>query len=256
MIIINIIKFRLVSGIILIPATADGKGGYFAFDTGASRTAINKEYFPEFKGEEVEVVKFSEDVKKAGAIKGVLPLIKFSNVEIENKEVLIMDLMYVENALKQLVPNLVFLGSIGMDIIGNYNILLDYKNEEINLNPKIDFENKKVVSLEMDTLPIINLEILNKEYRFVLDTGANTCLLDESFKDNKDIVPKSEESSLLLIPCVNVSGLEFKEVSAVISDISSIKKKVNIDGVIGYQILSQNKTVLDFKNKCLIFEIE
>ena len=30
-----------------------------------------------------------------------------------------------------------------MDIIGNYNILLDYKNEEINLNPKIDFENKK-----------------------------------------------------------------------------------------------------------------
>lgn len=41
------IAFRLIKGIMLIPATADGQEGYFAFDTGAMQTAVNRAYFPE-----------------------------------------------------------------------------------------------------------------------------------------------------------------------------------------------------------------
>lgn len=40
------IPFKLVAGIMLIPVTANEKEGYFAFDTGAIQTAVNKAHFP------------------------------------------------------------------------------------------------------------------------------------------------------------------------------------------------------------------
>ena len=40
------IPYKLVSGIMLIQVTANGKEGFFAFDTGAMQTAVNKGAFP------------------------------------------------------------------------------------------------------------------------------------------------------------------------------------------------------------------
>ena len=45
------IPYKLVSGIMLIQVTANGKEGFFAFDTGAMQTAVNKAHFPEMQGE-------------------------------------------------------------------------------------------------------------------------------------------------------------------------------------------------------------
>ena len=46
----------------LIPATANEKVGFFAFDTGAMQTAVNKAYFPEMQGEHINITKFSGEV--------------------------------------------------------------------------------------------------------------------------------------------------------------------------------------------------
>lgn len=54
------IPYKLVNGIMLIPATANDKEGFFAFDTGAMQTAINKAYFQEMQGERIDIAKFSE----------------------------------------------------------------------------------------------------------------------------------------------------------------------------------------------------
>lgn len=61
------IAFRLIKGIMLLPATADGQEGYFAFDTGAMQTAVNRAYFPELQGGTIEIAKFTEGVKKTNA---------------------------------------------------------------------------------------------------------------------------------------------------------------------------------------------
>lgn len=66
------IAFRLIKGIMLIPATADGQEGYFAFDTGAMQTAVNRAYFPELQGDIIEIAKFTEGVKKTNAEEGML----------------------------------------------------------------------------------------------------------------------------------------------------------------------------------------
>ena len=46
----------------------------------------------------------------------------------------------------------------------------------------------------------------------------------------------------------------YEKITAVISDISAIKKKVPVDGGIGYQVLSPQRSILDFKNHRLILE--
>ena len=82
------IPYKLVNGIILIPVTANGNEGFFAFDTGAMRTAINKAYFPEMQGEHIDIAKFSEEVKKSAADKGILNALRFSDIELSDMSVL------------------------------------------------------------------------------------------------------------------------------------------------------------------------
>ena len=99
------------------------------------QTAINKAYFPEMQGEHVDIAKLSEGVKKSTADKGTLNVLHFSDVERSDVPVLIMDLMYVEKALKPAMPDLKLLGSLGIDVMRNYTVLSDYTAGEIILAP-------------------------------------------------------------------------------------------------------------------------
>ena len=248
------IPYKLVDGIILVSVTANGKEGFFAFDTGAMETAVNRAYFPEIQGEHIDVAKFSEGVKKSSADEGILDTLRFADEERSNMPVLIMDLMYVENALKPAMPDLKFLGTLGIDVIQSYTVLLDYNATEIILDPEYDFESQLMIPMRYVNLPVIEVEVANRTCDFVLDTGANTCLLGQSFQNAPQLIPASKTPNIVTAPVVRVGENKYENITSVISDISAIKKKVPVEGVIGYQILSPQRSVLDFKNHMLIME--
>lgn len=248
------IPYKLVAGIMLISATANGKDGFFAFDTGAMQTAVNKAHFPEMQGKHIDIAKFSEGVKKDAAEEGLLNTLRFSDIERSDMPVLIMDLMYVENALKAAMPDLKFLGTLGIDVIMNYTVLLDYKATEIILDPEHGFENQTVVPMKYEKLPIIEVEVANRTCDFVLDTGASICLLGQDFQNDPQLIPASEAPNMVTVPVVRVSENAYEEIKATISDISAIKEKVPVEGVIGYQILSPQRSILDFKHHRLMME--
>lgn len=250
----HIIPFTLISGIILIPVTANEQRGYFAFDTGAMQTAVNKAYFPEMQGEHIDIAKFSEKVKESVADKGLLNALCFSDIERVNLPVLIMDLMYVENVLKAAMPDLKLLGTLGIDVIGDYTVLLDYNSTDLILDPQHGFDNQMNVTMRYEKLPVIEIEAANRTCDFVLDTGANTCLLGQSFLNDPQLTPVSEAPNIVTIPLVRLGDNEYGNITAAISDISAIQKRVPIEGVIGYQILSPQRCILDFKNNQLIME--
>lgn len=252
----HMVPFTLVNGIILVPVTADEQTGYFAFDTGAMQTAVNKAYFPKQQGEHIDIGIFSEEVKESKADKGFLNSLRFTDIELSNIPVLSMDLMYVENILKTVMPDIKLLGTLGIDIIGKHTVLLDYNSSEIILDPQHGFERKIIVPMKHEKLPVIKIEMVNGTFDFVLDTGANTCLLGKSFLNNPDILPVSEASNIVSVQYVRLGSNKYENITAVISDISAIQKKISIDGVIGYQILSQQRAILDFENKQLILEKE
>jgi len=248
------ISFTLVNGIILIPAIANEQAGYFAFDTGAMQTAVNKVYFSELQGKRIDIGIFSEKVKESVADKGILTSLRFSDIKYVNLPVLIMDLMYVENVLKTVMPEMKLLGTLGIDVISNYTVLLDYNSLELVLNPRQGFDNHIIVPMKIETLPVIKIEVADRTFDFVLDTGANTCLLGQSFLNDHHLIPVSEVPKIVTMPDVCVGKNRYKDITATISDISAIQKKVPVEGVIGYQILSQQRTILDFRNHQLVLE--
>lgn len=248
------IPFKLVAGIMLIPVTANEKEGFFAFDTGAMQTAVNKAHFQEIHGECTDIAKYSEGVKKASAAEGILNTLRFSDVACSDLPVLIMDLMYVENLLKAAMPDVKFLGTLGIDVIRNYTVLLDYNAAEIILDPKHDFESQLMIPMRYVNLPVIEVEVANRTCDFVLDTGANTCLLEQSFQNDPQLIPAFQTPNIVTVPVVRVGENKYENITAVISDISAIQKKVPVEGVIGYQVLSPQRSVLDFKNHQLIME--
>ena len=79
-------------------------------------------------------------------------------------------------------------------------------------------------------------------------------MLGQSFQDEPQLITVSERPDIVNISAVCVGENEYKSINAVISDISAIQKRVLADGVIGYQVLSMQRSILDFKNNQLIME--
>ena len=248
------IPYKLVGGIMLISVTANGKNGFFAFDTGAMQTAVNKAHFPEMAGKQIPIAKFTEGVKEAAAEEGTLESLCFADMERTDMPVLIMDLMYVENALKAAVLDLEFLGTLGIDVIRNHTVLLDYHANEIILDPICGFENQTAVPMRCEKLPVIEVEAADRICDFVLDTGASICLLGESFRGDPQITADPQTPNMVTVSAVRVGENVYEKITAAISDIGAIKRKVPVEGVIGYQVLSPQRSILDFENHRLIME--
>ncbi len=250
------ITFKNLAGIILISARINGIEGWVAFDTGAMQTALNKHYFLELGGETKEIAKFDGEVVTAGAMETHLREFSFDSITVNDLPVLLMDMAYVENSLRTFEPELRFLGSVGIEAVEKAPVLLDYERSTITLNPDIDTNDAEMFPLSMEALPVITLELAGEPHRFVLDTGANTCLLSSELLGKIETFPVPNSPEVCTIPLIKVGGREYANVAAVFSDLSHIQNRVDVDGVIGCQILSKQLSLLDFLNGALyLFDI-
>lgn len=243
-------EFKNVTGIILIPAKADGVEGYFAFDTGAMQTALNSNYFSELKGKEAQVGVFDEEVATKGALISSLNELSFGDFRAADLPVLVIDMAYVENALRTVEPDIRFLGSVGTEVFGNVPILLDYEKSVITVEPDINTDGAEKLPLATKGLPVITVELADGPHSFVLDTGANTCLLSAELSEKIAVTPSENTPQAYVIPEIKVGSRVYRDIEAVFSDISQIRV-VEVDGIIGYQILSKQLSLLDFPNGAL-----
>lgn len=242
------IIFKNLAGIILIPARINGIEGWAAFDTGAMQTALNKNYFFELGGKTIEVAKFDGEVAAAGAMETHVREISLDGITINDLPVLLMDMAYVENSLRTVEPELCFLGSVGIEAVGKAPVLVDYERSMVTLDPDIDTDGTQRIPLSMEALPVITLELAGKPHRFVLDTGANTCLLSGELSGKIETFPVPNSPGVCTVPLIKAGGREYADVTAAFTDLSHIQKRVDVDGVIGYQIISKQLSLLDFPN--------
>lgn len=238
------IKFDLISGIILIHCEILGQSGVMAFDTGAMKTCLNYKYFADAAELDKRVVKFDGGVSETASYKCNAD-IALEGLLVRDIQVGVMDLEYVEKPLRAVDPNIKFIGTLGIDVIKEHIVSIDYIEKELILDEPQKMEGLSI-KLKMSQLPIIQVGINDKKYDFVIDTGANTCLLDTSFlQDSPEYI--DEKLKLIMLPSIMVDGNEYNSIAAVISDMSAIRNVVAVDGVIGYQILKNHKCTFDFK---------
>lgn len=245
------IDFMLLNGIVLIPATVNDAQGHLIFDTGAMKTALHKKYFPGIEGKDLEIAKFSGEMKSDTATEITIRSLSFSGVTRTDCNAMLMDLSYVENSLAAFDPSVRILGTMGIDIIRHFTVMMDYGKNKITLNPLRGFEKSVCVPLRLDVLPVVEIEIGGEPYRFVLDTGANACLLGAALQGRLPVLPVDGAPNIFQISSVSLQNRRYSNIVSVFTDISAIQSKVSVDGVIGYQILSAQPSYFDFPNQKL-----
>ncbi len=241
------IPFKNLAGIVLLPANIGGTEGWMAFDTGAMQTAVNRTHFPSLEGETREIGKFDGQVVLEQVKETFLTDASVAGIPVDGVRALVMDMDYVEKSLRTLEPDLDFLGSVGIDSFDRAPVLVDYGQSAVTFAPDTDTTGWASTPLMMEALPVVTLELDGRERRFVLDTGANTCLLAAELQGSIPAAPLEDAPGVYTLPPVILAGREYPDVAAVFTDISQIRDRVDVDGVIGFHVLSPQPSLLDFQ---------
>jgi hypothetical protein len=150
---------------------------------------------------------------------------------------------------------------LGADILSDYKILFDYKNEIIEFNKEaIALDGNEIGISNFMGIPIIELSIDNQKLKFFLDTGAKLSYLSGSITSNYESIGTDED----FYPGVGKFETECFDISTSFGDNNFNVKYGNLprllqmtlmlggtDGIIGFDFFNNFKVVLDLKNNRL-----
>ncbi|RDC55125.1 hypothetical protein DU508_18415 [Pedobacter chinensis] len=112
-------------------------------------------------------------------------------------------------------------------------------------------------------VPIIKVNIGNKSYNFLFDTGAPTTLSPELARTlnlkslqkskNSDSQGYEKKEDVVIIPEIKIGNLIFENTGALIIDMKKTFQMacLNVDGIIGANQMSKAIWQLDYKNKII-----
>jgi hypothetical protein len=150
---------------------------------------------------------------------------------------------------------------LGADILSEYKILFDYKNEEVEFNKQeIPFDGYETSISNFMGIPVVQLSIDNQKLKFFLDTGAKLSYLSKSITSKHVSIGTDED----FYPGVGKFETECFEISTSFETKNFIVKYGNLppllqmtlmlggtDGIIGFDFFNNFKVFLDLKNNRL-----
>lgn len=262
--------------LIVTQAVINGEKHNFIIDSGCSILYLNSKYFRE-KEDKGTHVSTSKDVN--GNISGGQDVIQvdsfdFNGICADSIKVMMSDLSHLENGTE-------VYGLIGYDVYKDYDLLFDYKHKTLTLiapdytetflkEHKYEYEDVPFeMSKAMRHIPLIKAQIDTATLTFGIDCGAEDNLIDSGlwgqFKNNLKRATMTNltgisndegaEVHVGKLKRLKVGDKVFKNTQTVFNNIGHLNpnKDERIDGLIGYEVLSRQKTILSYKNKKLIF---
>ncbi|MBV9962794.1 MAG: aspartyl protease family protein [Parafilimonas sp.] len=275
-----IIPFTRAGNLIVVKAQADTTAGNFILDTGAPNLVLNLTYFRNYPTTMIT------DGEQAG-ITGSSPFIIQTTVKsfslgalnYHDQQADVTSLGGIENT-----KGLKILGLLGFELFKDCEMIIDYEKSVIYLH-RITRKEAATYQNEMlddvaayTTMPIditdnriiVHSEMVGKNLKFIIDCAAENNILDSRLPDkifnNVDVIRR-----------VVLSGVGNKKVEAVYGNVKNIKigeEKISnlpflitnleytcfaqggcIDGVLGFDYLSQHKTGFNFvKHKMYVWK--
>ena len=258
-------SFELVRGIIVVQAEIEGEYENFILDTGSPMMILN---------ENPTSSKAFQANTLQGEISGEWKKIDqfaWAGVRKFDLKALSMDIRHLESVTERPIR-----GLIGYEFFGDFDLILDFKNQLVTLAPQGFAAKLEGWSLQSDMpftleghLPVIEANIGEAKFRFGLDTGAGANLLDLARK--KEIVPE------LLAPIQNaevvgvgsgfqnivaadvlettVNGINYWNMRYIFSDISHLRNLSdnNVDGLLGYPFFKSGKFTINYGRRIISF---
>jgi hypothetical protein len=195
-------------------------------------------------------------------------------ISMDAQEVIAMDLSHLEAALET-----EFYGLIGYEIYRDYDLLFDYpKNELTFIKPeatpnylRANFPAKKVSEVPLALnghIASVQTKIKGRFYNLGIDCGAESNLLDLSYQEalmreltevTTDTLKGADTNAIAIqsgkLKKMRIGNRQFKDTQTSFSDISHLNEgyDIKLDGLIGFEILSRQLTLLSYANKRMIF---
>lgn len=264
-----IIPFRRAGNLILIQAKADTTTGNFILDTGAPNLVLNLTYFRNYP---------SVMGTSGGGITGSVPAVthttvgkfSFGAIKYHNLKANVINLGHIEDT-----RGMKIFGLLGVNLFKQFEMIIDYQKGVIYLH-LIRRKEASTYKSEMlkDTLAyntfpidiadnkiITRAELSGKKLNFILDTGAESNVLDSR-------LPNRIFENVTISRRVMLSGSGSEKVEALYGDLKNLKignKTVEtlpilitnleqmclaydycIDGMLGFDFISQHKIGFNF----------
>ncbi len=150
---------------------------------------------------------------------------------------------------------------MGIDILSEYHLLIDYQNNNIGFSKnKIDLHGKEISITSIIGVPIIELVIDGKKLKFFLDTGAKLSYLSNTITNNYKSIGTEKD----FYPGVGEFETNCYKITTTIGENSFKVKYGNLpqllqmtlmlggtDGIMGYDFFNNFKVMLDLNNNLL-----
>lgn len=265
------------NNMIVTQAAINGEKHNFIIDSGCPILYLNSKYFRGNDDEEGARISSSEDVN--GKISGGQDVITvdsfdFNGIRANGIKVMASDLSHLEKGTD-------VYGLIGYDVYKDYDLMFDYKKKTLTLiDPdytetflkECRYEYEEVpfeMSKTMRHIPLIKAQIDTVSLTLGIDCGAGNNLIDSKRWDEFESMLRRVKTTKLKgisndegaevhvgkLKSLKIGGKTFRHTQTVFNDVSHFNrnKDERIDGLIGYEVLSRQKTILSYKNKKLIF---
>lgn len=266
-----VIPFSRAGNLILVRARADSIEGNFILDTGCPHLVLNMTYFRHYE------TTWEQDEQKGGmtgeiatALQTVISNFRFGGTEHYRVKTDLVNLGHIENS-----KGVKILGLIGMQLLDRYEMIIDFERSQIHLrkaNRKDDLASQNevlrdtaayhTIPIEMkDDRIIVRTELAGKKIRLIIDSGAESNVLDSRLPDK--VFEQVNINGRIIL-----TGAGNKKVEALRGDLQTLViggQRVNdlpvmitnlektcfsyggcVDGILGFDFLSLQKIGFNF----------
>lgn len=254
--------FKLQGGLILVEACLDDQANQFLLDSGAPSLFVNEKVEKSSSNLAAVGMNGTIDIAEKGI--GSFQMGNIFQVGIQAYQ---LDISHLEK-----VKACKLGGIIGYDQIKDHEILVDYKNEELQIvkpgrtlyNPKIKL--LSCIPFELKGhFAVVEVNIDGRTYQFGLDTGAETNVLDRRMygqlkrkavrKQHEIAVRGIDQQKQMVSKCqiksIDVGGQKYTDLNFVYSDLTYLNKAydIQLDGLLGYPFLKSFLYSLNYSDQ-------
>jgi hypothetical protein len=268
------VPFEMVEKLIVVEVELEGIKRKFILDTGSPKVVLNGKYFPsDSKGSFISNVK-GVNAQNINMYTKKVSKLDFYGISTKNSEMMVVDLSHLKADI-----GFEFYGLIGYEIIRDYDLIFDYEKKLLTLIAPDHYETYKKTHLSKATLevvpmqqrghiPVVETKVGDNLLKLGIDCEAEVDLLDASLYDqmqqqlsnlgteelkgaqkNVEVVSKGVLNSL------SIGQKQFSSTPTLFKDITHLNSSLDakIDGLLGYPILSKQRTLISFRRNELVF---
>lgn len=246
-----VIPFARAGNLILLSATIDSIRGNFILDTGAPGLVLNLTYFRNY------TITTHENENQAGLttipesrLTTVIGNLWLSQIEFHKLDADLVSLGHIENA-----KSVKILGLLGVELFKQFEMIIDYDNNILYLyhiskrksrvrQSDLLQDSSKYEILKFDLIDnkiITKMTIGGKKLRFIVDSGAESNLLDSR-------LPNSVFDNVQLNRRVKLLGTGSEKIDALAGDLNNLKAgNIKVDGL-PVMITNLEKSCLSYLN--------